>query len=456
MSTYAVVNPATGQTIREYPTITADELNTAITAADATAHSWPTQTTIAERAEIVSHAGELFIERRQELAEILGREMGKPLTSALHELEFSATIYQYYAEHAEKLLADEHIDLLSGEGSALVRHVPLGAILGIMPWNYPYYQVARFAAPNLVLGNTVLLKGAHACPESSAAMADIFHQAGIPTDAYINLYATNEQVERIIADPRVHGVSLTGSERAGSAVAEIAGRHLKKVVLELGGSDPFIVLQTDDLDAVIDHAVHARLENAGQGCNAAKRFIIVDDLYEPFLAKLVDAFKKITPADPTLPDTVLGPVSSTAAADNLEDQLRRALDQGATLYLGGKREGNFFEPTVLTDINPNNTAAKEEFFGPIAQVYRAANEDDAIHLANNTTFGLGSYLITDDPDQAHRVANQLDTGMVYVNYVEAGGVELPFGGIKRSGFGRESGRYALEEFANKKLIRTTF
>jgi succinate-semialdehyde dehydrogenase/glutarate-semialdehyde dehydrogenase len=329
----------------------------------------------------------------------------------------------------------------------------MGVLLGIMPWNFPYYQVARFAGPNLVIGNTILLKHAPQCPESAEAMQGIFDEAGFPEGAYENIYATNEQVEWVIADPRVRGVSVTGSERAGAAVAEIAGRNLKKVVLELGGSDPFIVLSTDDLDKTVEDAVAARLDNTGQSCNAAKRFIVLDEYYDSFLEKFTAAMTAPKPGDPTSPDTEVGPLSSTTAADRLEDQVKRAVDQGAKVVVGGTRDGNFFEPTVLTDIDPSNDAYREELFGPVAQVHRVASEEEAIKLANDTPFGLGSYVITTDPDQADRVADQIDAGMVYVNIVGADSAELPFGGTKRSGFGRELGRYGADEFVNKKLIR---
>jgi succinate-semialdehyde dehydrogenase/glutarate-semialdehyde dehydrogenase len=284
-------------------------------------------------------------------------------------------------------------------------------------------------------------------------MAQMFRDAASPDGAYENIYASNEQIEWVIADPRVRGVSVTGSERAGAAVAASAGRNLKKVVLELGGSDPFIVLGTDDLDETVQAAVAARIDNAGQSCNAAKRLIVIDELYEPFLEKFTAALTAVTQGDPRSPETECGPLSSSVAADRLEDQVRRAVEQGATLVAGGIRNGNFFEPTVLTDISPANDAYREEFFGPVASVYRVASEEEAIEIANDTPFGLGSYVFSNDPEQAQRVANALDTGMVYVNGVGLDGAELPFGGVKNSGFGRELGRWGIEEFVNKKLIR---
>ncbi len=453
MSMYAVVDPATGEKVKEYPTISDDDLRAAIGRADEAHRTWSASSTVAERADLVRRVGELHVERRQELGEIIVREMGKPIEQALGEVDFAGDIYGFYADNAEQLMADEPIKLLAGDGSAVVRRSSLGVLLGIMPWNFPYYQVARFAGPNLVIGNTIVLKHAPQCPESAEAIQKLFEEAGFPEGAYENVYATNEQIEWVIADPRVRGVSVTGSERAGAAVAEIAGRNLKKVVLEMGGSDPFIVLGTDDLDKTVEDAAAARLDNTGQSCNAAKRFIVADDLYEPFLEKFTAALAAVKPGDPTSSDSEIGPLSSTAAADRLEDQVKRAIDQGAKVVVGGGREGNFFEPTVLTDIGPDNDAYREELFGPVAQVYRVSSEEEAVKLANDTPFGLGSYLMTTDPEQAERVANQIDAGMVYVNIVGADGAELPFGGTKRSGFGRELGSYGADEFVNKKLIR---
>ncbi len=456
MSDYAVVNPATGETVKTYSTITDAELQEAIAAAHDAHRGWSRSTTVADRAAMMRRVAELHTERREELAAIIVREMGKPLESALGEVDFSASIYEYYADNAERLLADTPIELLDGEGRAFVRRSSLGVLLGIMPWNFPYYQVARFAGPNLIVGNTILLKHAPQCPESSAAMAAMFHDAGFPEGAYINIYATNDQISTVIADPRVQGVSLTGSERAGAAVAEQAGRHLKKVVLELGGSDPFILLSTDDMDAAVEQAVAARVDNSGQACNAGKRFIVVDGLYDEFLQKFSAALTAVEPADPMSPDAVIGPLSSTLAAERLEEQVERAISQGATLAAGGGREGNFVKTAVLTGVTPDNDAYHEEFFGPVAQVFRVADEDAAVELANDTPYGLGSYVFTTDEEQALRVADRIEAGMVFINAVGAEGAELPFGGIKRSGSGRELGTFGIDEFVNKKMIRVGF
>jgi succinate-semialdehyde dehydrogenase / glutarate-semialdehyde dehydrogenase len=445
MSQYAVVDPATGETVKEYPTATDAQIEQALAAAHGAYRDWSKSTTVADRAALIRRVGELHNERSDQLAEIIVREMGKAFDDAKGEAEFAGAIYEYYADNAEKFLADEPIELLDGEGSAVIKRGPVGVLLGIMPWNYPYYQVARFAGPNLTLGNTILLKHAPQCPESAAAMQQIFDDAGYPPGAYVNIYATNEQVAELIADPRLQGVSLTGSERAGAAVAEIAGRNLKKVVLELGGSDPFIVLGTDDMDATVEAAVAGRLENTGQACNAAKRFIVMADVYDEFLDKFTK--KVLERADG------LAPLSSVAAAERLESQVKSVVDSGATLTSEGSRKGAFFPPGVLTGVDASSPVAKEELFGPVATVYKVNSEDEAIAVANDTPFGLGSYVFTNDKDQALRVADKIDAGMVFVNVVGADGVELPFGGVKRSGFGRELGRFGIDEFVNKKLIR---
>lgn len=451
MTDYAVVNPATGETVATFPAFTDAEVEECIARAEAAYRTWR-ETPVAERAAIIRRVAELHRERRDELARIIVREMGKPLEAALGEVDFAADITEFYADNAEKITADQPIDIL-GEGSAVIRKSPLGVLLGIMPWNFPYYQVARFAAPNLVLGNTILLKHASQCPESAAAIEAMYRDAGIPDGAYVNLYITNEQAAHVIADPRVQGVSVTGSERAGAAVAEVAGRNLKKVALELGGSDPFILLSTSDLDATVQAAVEARLDNTGQSCNAAKRFIVADGLYEPFLEKFTEAMKAAKVGDPLAEDTVLGPLSSLTAAQRLEEQVKRAVEQGAKLVTGGKRDGAYFEPTVLTDVTPDMDAYREELFGPVGMVFRAKDEDEAIEIANGTPFGLGSYVYTTDPEQAQRVADRIDAGMVYINIVLADSPELPFGGVKRSGTSRELGLLAADEFVNKKLIR---
>jgi succinate-semialdehyde dehydrogenase/glutarate-semialdehyde dehydrogenase len=453
MTGYAVINPFTGERGLEKPFATDAEIEDAVARADAARRGWARTSTVAERAAALGRVADLHEERREELADILVREMGKPRAQALGEADFAAEIHRYYADNAQDFLADEKVEVDSGW--AVICKQALGTLVGIMPWNFPLYQVARFAGPNLVLGNAILLKHAPQCPESALALQAIFDDAGFPDGAYVNIFATNEQIHDLIADPRVHGVSLTGSERAGTAVAEQAGRHLKKVVLELGGSDPFLVLGSADLDATVESAVAARLDNNGQSCNAAKRFIVVDGLYDAFLEKFTAALRGVAPGDPASDDVVLGPLSSEAAAERLEGQVERAVAAGATKALdGGARSGAAFPPVVLTGIGPDNDAYREEFFGPVAQVYRVADEGEAIEVANATPFGLGSYVFTDDDEQALRVADALEAGMVFINAVGAEGANLPFGGVKRSGTGRELGSLGIEEFMNRKMIRT--
>jgi succinate-semialdehyde dehydrogenase/glutarate-semialdehyde dehydrogenase len=453
MSDYAVVDPTTNTTVKEFSTISDEELASAIARVYAAHAEWK-KTDVADRAAAMKRVAGIYESRGEELGALITREMGKPIKQAMGEVRFTASIYRYYAEAAAAIVEDEPIELLGGKGTAVIRRTSIGPVLGIMPWNYPYYQVARFACPNLLVGNTVLLKPAPQCPESAEAMESIFHEAGIPQDAYIGVRATNEQVSTIIADPRVRGVSFTGSDRAGALVAAQAGQHLKKVVLELGGSDPFIVLSTDDLDSLVSTAVGARMANMGQACNAAKRFIVASDLYDEFLEKLTAGISAIEPGDPTSEETSAGPLSSARAAENLEAQVKQAVAQGARLEVGGTRDGNFFKPTVLSHVTPDADAYKQEFFGPVAQIYRVNNEDEAIELANATDFGLGSYLWTTDADQAQRLADQIEAGMVFINTTDGEGPEVPFGGVKRSGFGRELGRLGADEFVNKKLIRT--
>ena len=453
MSVYAVTNPATGEQVKTFPTITDEELDSAIALAYDTYQNWLRSSTVEERAKLVRRVGSCTPSGGSSWPTSPPVRWASPWSRRSVRSTSASTSTAFYADNGPDLMKDEPIELLAGEGSAIIRRSPYGVILGIMPWNFPTYQVARFAGPNLVIGNAVLLKHAPQCPETAAALQQIYLDAGFPEGAYVNIYATNEQIAQVIADPRVQGVSVTGSERAGAAVAEIAGRNLKKVVLELGGSDPFILLSTDDMDATVDAAVAARLDNAGQSCNAAKRFVVIDELYQPFLEKFTAAMTSSKTGDPTADDCQLGPLSSSTAADRLQDQLDRATKGGAKVVAGGERDGNYFSPMVLTDVTPDNDAYREELFGPVAVVYRVGSEDEAVKLANDTPFGLGSYLFTTDPEQADRVANQIDAGMVYVNIVGADGAELPFGGVKRSGWGRELGKYGMDEFVNKKLIR---
>jgi succinate-semialdehyde dehydrogenase/glutarate-semialdehyde dehydrogenase len=442
---YTVINPATGESLGGHPTATDEEIQALLASAAAAARTWGRTTSVADRAALLRRVATLHTERRDELARLAHVEMGKSIEDGLGEVDFAAAIYEFYADNAEAFLADESIDVGEAGGTAVIRRQPFGVLLGIMPWNFPYYQVSRFAGPNLAIGNAVILKPAPQCPSSAAAQQQIFLDAGFPDGAYATAYATNEQIETIIADPRVAGVSLTGSERAGAAVAEIAGRNLKKVVLELGGSDPFVLLSTDDLDAVVESAVAARLDNAGQSCNAAKRFVVMEDLYEPFVEKFTAAL---------LATSEVAPLSSVRAAEILSSQVEAAVAGGAEYASAGATVGAQARPGVLTGITRDNPVYGQELFGPVAMVFKVGSEAEAVELANDTPFGLGSYVFTTDPAQGARVADQIEAGMVYINGVLMDLAETPFGGVKRSGFGRELGRFGMDEFVNKKLIRT--
>jgi succinate-semialdehyde dehydrogenase/glutarate-semialdehyde dehydrogenase len=455
LTMYQVVNPATGELERQFPTASDEELGEALERAHQAYKTWKL-TSYAERTSILLKVAALYQERAAELAKLITTEMGKTTAEALGEIEYVTAIYRYYAEEGPKLLEDKPLSSTSA-GDAWVRTAPIGTLLGIMPWNYPYYQVARFAAPNLMIGNTILLKHAPQCPESALAMEQIFHEAGLPTDAYINIFATNEQVATLIADPRIAGVSVTGSERAGTAVAALAGQNLKKVVLELGGSDPLIVLDPADVGSVARSAVLARMENAGQACNASKRMIVMDDVYDEFVEEFTKSMAEQVTGDPTDPKTTYGPLSSEKAAQNLMDQINDAVSKGAKLLLGGARvdrPGAFVEATVLSDVTPAMRAYREELFGPAAVIYRVGSVDEAVDLANDSPYGLGGAVFARDEAVALEVADKLDTGMVWVNEIEGGGADLPFGGTKRSGVGRELGPAGIDEFVNKKLIHT--
>lgn len=454
MTDYQIVDPATNTLVRRYPTSDDATVERAVAAASEEFAHWRRRP-IEERADLVQAVSRQFEKRREELAAIITREMGKTTREALGEVDLSAAIFAYYAEQGPGFAADQRLDIRGGD-DVVVRSEPLGALLGVMPWNYPYYQVARFAAPNLVLGNTVVLKHAPNCPESAQAIEDMMRAAGLPAGAYVNVYASNEQVARVIADPRVQGVSLTGSERAGRAVGEVAGRHLKKYVLELGGSDPFVVLPDADLEAAVAAAVEGRMGNAGQACTASKRFIVVDSVHDRFLDAFTEAVRALTIGDPTDEGVSFGPLSSEQAARTVIAQVDDAVAKGATAVTGGRRprrEGAFVEPTVLTGVTPGMRAYQEEIFGPVAVVHRVPDTATAIRLANDTPYGLGGVVFGRDLGAAKAVADALDVGMVSINGPSGTQEDLPFGGVKLSGVGRELGAYGMSEFVNRKVIR---
>jgi succinate-semialdehyde dehydrogenase/glutarate-semialdehyde dehydrogenase len=450
---YTVTDPATGELIEEMPNSTDEEVQAAIERVHRGYSSWRSRP-VTERAEIVSRAAELFAERSDELAAIMTLEMGKRINEGRGEIGIVVDIFNYYADNGPALLADEPLRIKGGD--AVITKGPIGALLGIMPWNFPCYQVARFVAPNLVLGNTILLKHASICPRSAAAIESVLRDAGVPEDVYVNTFASSSQIPAILADPRIQGVSLTGSEQAGISVAAHAGKNLKKSVLELGGSDPLIVLDTDDLDETVKAVATARMRNCGQSCNAPKRMIVMADIYDDFVDRLTKRVASFyLPGDPANPETKLPPLASIAAADEVAAQVETAVRQGATLRTGGHRiePGAYLEATVLTDVTPEMDAYYEEIFGPVVLVFRAETEDEAIAIANDSPFGLGASVWGTDAERGRRVADQIEAGMVYLNSAGGSQADLPFGGIKRSGMGRELGPAGIEEFMNKKSIR---
>jgi succinate-semialdehyde dehydrogenase / glutarate-semialdehyde dehydrogenase len=449
---YQVTDPFTGQVTQTFPYAGDAEIEAALASSAAAYEAWRARP-VAERAAIVKRVGVLFAERAAELGALVTSEMGKRPSSASGEAAYCSTIFDYFADQGPTLLADHP---LPGHDGARIEHLPIGPLLGVMPWNYPYSQVARFAAPNLVAGNTIVVKHAENCPTSALAIAELMRDAGVPYGVYLNLFATHEQVATMIADPRVRGISLTGSERAGAAVAEAAGRHLKKLVLELGGSDPYIVLDTDDVVAAAELAWATRTANVGQACNSNKRMIVMADIYDDFVAILVKQASAMTPRTPgDDSDTAYSPMVSRRAAESLLAQVQDAVAKGATLHIGGElvsEDGAYFAPAVLTGVTPKMRAYHEELFGPVAVVYKVSSDDEAVTLANAVDFGLGGAVWSTDEQRATKVASQLELGMAAVNTPAVWGPDLPFGGIKRSGFGRELGPLGILEFVNKRLF----
>ncbi|MBX5331036.1 NAD-dependent succinate-semialdehyde dehydrogenase [Rhodococcus fascians] len=450
----ATINPASNTTIEEFEEFTDEHVDDCIASADLAYRHWR-KVDAGERAAFLARAGELMIERTDRFASLLTMEMGKLIGEAKGEVALAASILKYYADNGEDMIEDEPLQV--DDGSALVRTMPTGPLLGVMPWNFPLYQVVRFVGPNLLLGNTVLIKHASICPQSAAALEELFRDAGAPAGVYTNLLVSGSKISRIIDNPKIRGVSLTGSEGAGASVGERAGKNLKKSVLELGGSDPFVVLDDGgDFDRLIDAAVTGRMANTGQSCVASKRFIVVNELYERFVSALARAFGALVPGDPADENTTLGPLSSEQAAQDLDELVRDAVDKGANAVVGGHRldrAGAYYEATVLTEVSEKMRAFSEELFGPVAVVYSVAGVDDAVKLANSSPYGLGSTVYSKDVDAARAVADRLDTGMVWINHPTATAPELPFGGVKNSGYGRELSHYGIGEFANHKLVR---
>jgi succinate-semialdehyde dehydrogenase/glutarate-semialdehyde dehydrogenase len=446
-------NPNTNKTVKSFEEMTNKIVDAKVSKADLTFTKWK-ETSYQKRADLLHKVAALMRNKKSELAKTITLEMGKLLMQAEGEIELSADILDYYANHGETFLADKVLDPEYGE--AIIRNSPIGVLLGVMPWNFPYYQVARFAAPNIMAGNTILLKHASIVPQCALAIEKLFEEAGAPEGLYTNLFITGKDASALVSDKRIKGVSLTGSEEAGASVAMEAGKNLKKVVLELGGNDVFIILDDADMEKTVEWAVVGRMNNNGQCCVASKRFIAVEAIADEFIQKFKDKLSKMKVGDPMDPATELGPLSSEAAAVHLANQVKRSVNEGAKVVLGGKRvdcEGAFMEPTILTDLKPGITAYHEELFGPVASFYVVKDQQAAIDLANDSDFGLGASIFTQDIERGKKVADQIDTGMVFINHPTWTQADLPFGGTKHSGFGRELSELGIQEFVNKKLIR---
>jgi len=450
---YQTVNPANNKLIKEYSSHTDADVEAALSTADALYHSDWSKGSIDKRLAVLHKLADLIDSRTEELAKIASVEMGKLIAQSRGEVKLCAQIARYYADNAKQFLAP--VKYPSEMGEAWVEHHPIGVVMAVEPWNFPYYQLMRVLAPNLAAGNPVLAKHASIVPHCAEAFAHLVREAGAPDGAWTNLFISSDQVANIIADDRVQGAALTGSEKAGSIVAAQAAKHIKKSTLELGGNDVFVVLDDADLEKAVKIGVNARLANAGQVCTAAKRFIVHEKVAEQFLTKYTEAFRAITIGDPLDENTRLGPLSSKDALETLTKQVDEAVKNGATLHYGGKpvqREGSFFEPTILTNINRDNPAYFEEFFGPVAQVYVVKNDDEAVKLANDSHYGLGGAVFSKDIDRAKKMASRIETGMVWINWLTDTAPELPFGGVKRSGYGRELSDLGIKEFVNQKLV----
>jgi succinate-semialdehyde dehydrogenase/glutarate-semialdehyde dehydrogenase len=450
---YQTINPTTNELIKTYPNHNDADIEAALTAAHKLYKSIWSQGPIKPRLEVLERLAGLIDSRSEELAGICVREMGKLISDARDEVSIIAEIARFYAREAEGFLAPIKID--SGLGEAWIQHHPLGVMMVVEPWNFPYYQLMRVFAPNFAAGNPVLAKHASIVPHCASVFEELVNEAGAPKGAWANLFITSGQVSNIIADDRVAGAAMTGSEGAGAAIATQAARHLKKSTLEMGGNDVFIVLDDADIDKAIKDGVFSRLHISGQECICAKRFVLHEKIADEFLNRFTKAMATVKIGDPMEEDTRLGPLSSADASAGLAKQVRRAVDAGATLHLGGKpmnRPGNFFEPTILTNVTRDNPAYFEEFFGPVAQVYIVKSDDEIVELANDSRFGLAGAVFSKDIERAKALASRIETGAIWINTFASTAPELPFGGVKRSGYGRELSQLGIKEFVNQKLV----
>lgn len=448
----ASINPVTGEVLKTFEPLTDEQLEHKLALADRTFVTYK-HTSFRDRAQWMHQAADILEAKKTEFGIIMTLEMGKTLKSAIAEIEKCANLCRFYAEHAPSFLADTPAQ--TDASRTIIRYQPLGIILAVMPWNFPFWQVFRFAVPALMAGNVGLLKHASNVPQCALAIAETFRVAGIPEGAFQTLLIGADRVAGIVADPRVKAATLTGSEPAGQSLAAIAGHHLKKVVLELGGSDPFIVLKSADLELAVNTAVIARVMNNGQTCIAAKRFILEEAIADQFISKFVDKFKALKVGDPMQPETDVGPLATPQILNELDAQVKISVDLGAKVLVGGYRlkgKGNFYAPTILDQIPLGAPPYQEEFFGPVASVFRVQNLDEAIALANSTSFGLGASFWSNDPQEIEQAIEQIESGAVFVNGMVKSDPRVPFGGIKRSGFGRELGIEGIREFVNIKTI----
>ena len=450
--TIATINPATGETLKQFRPLSDSEIDAAIGRA-AAAFEINRRRSFAERARRMRRAGELLDERHRELGRLITIEMGKPIKASMAEVKKCALVCRYYAEHAEAHLADEHI--ATDAQQSYVRYQPLGPVLAVMPWNFPFWQVFRFAAPALMAGNVGLLKHSSNVPQCALAIEATLRDGGFTDHEFQTLLISSEQVARVLEDERVKAATLTGSEPAGASVASLAAKHIKKSVLELGGSDPFIVMPSASLDDAVNVAVQARVVNSGQSCIAAKRFIVHDNIADQFIAKFVEAMNALKVGDPLDESTDVGPLAMPQIVDDIEKQVKASVAKGAKLLTGGKRvgqRGNFYAPTVLADLPDDAPAAREETFGPVAAVFRVRDAAQAIALANDTKFGLAAAVFTNDRAEMEQFIDGIESGQVFINAMVASDPRVPFGGVKHSGFGRELGPHGIREFVNAKTV----
>ncbi|MBG6111634.1 succinate-semialdehyde dehydrogenase/glutarate-semialdehyde dehydrogenase [Flavobacterium sp. CG_23.5] len=446
-------NPATNKVVKSFNEMTDEQIEAALQKSNNTFQEWK-KTSYGDRAKLLRKVASLMRKRKSDLAKLITLEMGKIISQAEWEIDLSADILDYYADNGAEFLADKKLNPESGE--AFIRSSAIGVLFGVMPWNFPFYQVVRFAAPNIMVGNTILLKHASIVPQCAIAIEDLFTEAKAPEGLYINLLISGKRSTALVSDQRIKGVSLTGSEGAGSSIAEAAGKHLKNSVLELGGSDAFIVLEDADIDTAVEMAIAGRMNNNGQSCIASKRFIAVASIADEFLEKFTKKVAALKVGDPMDPNTQVGPLSSEEALVNILEQVKRFEKAGAKILVGGKRAsdaGAFMQPTILTNLKRGVPTFQEELFGPVASFYKVENEEEAIDLANDSPFGLGGSIYTKDIKRAVKIADKIDSGMIFINHPTSTQPDLPFGGTKGSGYGRELSELGISEFVNKKLIR---